>query len=431
MNPTPPDAATPSGTAGRSRDGLRAAMLVLGALALCVALAEAGVRAWMKWEAARPAPAAAQYQSYPYRDRAQSFQQNDVMARMDYNTYLGYLPRSGSSGRGYRTNASHMRYGEELARPKPAAELRVFVVGGSTAWGAGVSQDQLYSTLMERRFDTALGKNPAVRVIAAGVAGYVSTQERLLVESVVLDLEPDVVVMLTGANDIYNGYRGNNFLRNQDFFRIRRAVKQSGQPPFDVGDDPDVLAALDPVRSKEYRLMVGYLADRAWFAVRTRWQREEITRRIRGLSLPGEQTLRHTLRNVHALRDWSRRYGFQLVVCLQPHLAATAKVLGDWEQTVLERSRAEDALWLEYAARTFHLFRERLPPDAAREGYAFRDAERAVHGERESLFVDQFHLGDRGNAALADYLYGELDPIVRALARERGLGQVAPAKGAH
>ncbi len=79
-----------------------------------ILLAEIGVRSMLKMEAKNSTQArlreAASHNTYPYYDRSQHFSQYRVMSKMDYNTYLGYVPKAGKVESGYKTNGQHFRY---------------------------------------------------------------------------------------------------------------------------------------------------------------------------------------------------------------------------------------------------------------------------------------------------------------------------------
>jgi len=91
--------------------------------------------------------------------------------------------------------------GPEIA-PKAPGEYRIAFVGGSTTYTYNVPEDEFsYPALVGKRLRGHFGhKN--VQVINAGCIGYSSLQSLLNLELKVLDLEPDLVVVLHAINDI-------------------------------------------------------------------------------------------------------------------------------------------------------------------------------------------------------------------------------------
>lgn len=87
-----------------------------------------------------------------------------------------------------------------LAKPK-GKSYRVIFIGGSTTFGLGASRNE---TTIPALFEQELRKvwpDVDFLVLNAGVQGYPSTQERLLYELYLSDLDPDLVVALDGVND--------------------------------------------------------------------------------------------------------------------------------------------------------------------------------------------------------------------------------------
>ena len=78
--------------------------------------------------------------------------------------------------------------------------LRVFIVGASVAAGEGADTENRYYNLLEQKLSAALNKK--VSVIPAAMGGFNSTQERILLELMVIPRKPDVVLILDGYNEI-------------------------------------------------------------------------------------------------------------------------------------------------------------------------------------------------------------------------------------
>jgi lysophospholipase L1-like esterase len=78
--------------------------------------------------------------------------------------------------------------------------VRVFILGGSAAYGYGASSaDTRWYAVLERALSASLGRE--VRAVPSAMGGYVSTQERLVLELMVLPRRPDAVIVLNGYND--------------------------------------------------------------------------------------------------------------------------------------------------------------------------------------------------------------------------------------
>jgi hypothetical protein len=86
--------------------------------------------------------------------------------------------------------------------PPAPAYLNVFVFGGSTTFGYGVSDDQTVPSWLQHFLSERL-RSP-VRVYNFGRGWYYSTQERILYEQLLLSgFVPDIAVFIDGVNDFY------------------------------------------------------------------------------------------------------------------------------------------------------------------------------------------------------------------------------------
>jgi hypothetical protein len=83
-------------------------------------------------------------------------------------------------------------------------EIRVFILGGSVAFGEGASTAELrWFIQLERQLREKTGKN--IVVIPAANHSHVSTQERVIYDLYVSAYQPDVLVILNGFNDANTG----------------------------------------------------------------------------------------------------------------------------------------------------------------------------------------------------------------------------------
>ena len=110
-------------------------------------------------------------------------------------------PSVDSSDRGVaiRTNSLGMR-GPELESPRDPATVRIGVLGDSVAFGIGLPFESVWSTVVQRELSAAL---PARRFeIANGaVSGYSSRDEACALESKLLPVDPDLVIVGYFLND--------------------------------------------------------------------------------------------------------------------------------------------------------------------------------------------------------------------------------------
>jgi len=108
---------------------------------------------------------------------------------MTHDPLLGWvradlpLPSEGINSLGWRY--------AELDQQKPSGTWRAFTLGDSQTYGAGVPADKSYTAFAERE----LAADGAVQLINTGTSGYGSLQAIRLIESKLLDWDPDLLIV--------------------------------------------------------------------------------------------------------------------------------------------------------------------------------------------------------------------------------------------
>jgi hypothetical protein len=324
-------------------------------------------------------------------------------AETEYNTYLGFAPKASFATSAYQINRYHFRYVEDFPVEKAPGEIRIFVTGGSKAWGAGVTQEKLYTRLLEERFQ----KIPAysrLRVICAAGGAYCTTQERIMIENVILRLSPDYVVMFSGRNDCYFGYIGKDIMLDQDYFKYRRLIH------------PKEPSSLELSRYDDYSFKLHFLFDRIVYHARKARQGKgpatDVPKDARRSSIDPAKVIETFFANVHIVSDISRRYGFKLIFYLEPSIFSSAKPMSAWEQSILARTGDNLRGFPEYNSEIYDKLREMLGRDAHENSYLFLDGDAAISDTTESVFSDNVHFGDRGYELIATHMLAELREIM-------------------
>lgn len=128
--------------------------------------------------------------------------------------YLPFIPRPNFQDGKNKHNSLGFR-GDEVQIPKPDGTFRIVLLGGSTTYTSHVQDYQksypyILQSNLQRRF-------PSVEVVNAGAIKYSTWESLANLEFRVLDLEPDLIVVYHGVNDVHNrlvypyeAYRGDN-----------------------------------------------------------------------------------------------------------------------------------------------------------------------------------------------------------------------------
>jgi lysophospholipase L1-like esterase len=125
-----------------------------------------------------------------------------------YDAELGWapVPYAASTFTGTRTIAvRNNSLGLRDIEPGAAGKPTVLVIGDSFVWGYDVEADERFTERLRREL-------AGVRIVNAGVPGYATDQEYLLLERIWSAVKPDVVVLIycTGNDRTDNGVNMSN-----------------------------------------------------------------------------------------------------------------------------------------------------------------------------------------------------------------------------
>jgi len=105
---------------------------------------------------------------------------------------------------------------QEHAHHKPPGTRRILVLGDSYAWGYGVSDEMLFSEILEQRLR---GQQISWQVINSGVSGWGTDQELLFLEQEGFKYQPDIVVLAFFiANDPENNSKSRQYGLDKPLF---------------------------------------------------------------------------------------------------------------------------------------------------------------------------------------------------------------------
>lgn len=286
---------------------------------------------------------------------------------------VGAMARPGRTANA-TINALGFRDARQSYLPKPPNTYRVFVTGGSTAFGSGAESDAEtiaghLEALLNRERSAATGRR--YEVVTAALPAWSTTHERLLIEYRLPDLAPDRIVMFSGFNDVLWGLfkadiRWFFTFNDQHFVSLLNQVQQR--------------AGLAPLENPQRY----YGADQPDCAT--------VARRARA--------------NVRGAALAAREAGAELVFALQPNVFTTGKTLTARERRVRDKMPG----WPAQFAACFDALRRDLGAIDV-PGYRFVDLSRLfgeVPAERE-FFVDTSHFPGAGNAIVARELAKALE----------------------
>jgi lysophospholipase L1-like esterase len=134
--------------------------------------------------------------------------------------YLSYSPTPGyRKGQTFHNSLGYRN--DEFPLEKPDGSYRIVALGGSSTYDVRIEDnDQTFTAQLEKLLKEEYGYQK-VEVINAGVPGYNSWEILTNLEFRVLDLDPDLIIIYEGTNDVHarmvepSAYRGDNSGRRQ------------------------------------------------------------------------------------------------------------------------------------------------------------------------------------------------------------------------
>lgn len=344
---------------------LRDAWLILGLSVALLALVELASRGVLAVCAPAPLDGRAQAAAHGGAPWAAAvFAELHEADSMRWEPYVGWRRRA-FAGEHLNLDAGGLR---RTLPPAAIGAPRVFFFGGSTIWGTGARDRGTIPSLVAR----ATGWDAR----NYGEAGYVSTQERFLLE---LELQrgerPDVAIFYDGANDVFAAFqtrRGglpqNEQFREREFNltkspgrllreTVAAAVRQSG-----------TLAAVRRLVGEGPSPLPLPAAERDRLAL---------------------EVARAYTRNVADLVALGRARGIRVVCFLQPVIFTKRALAPDEEGLAAGHAWVRDL----YLA-SYRRIREERPP-------SWHDLSDAFGDDPTPRFFDFCHLAESGNEVIA------------------------------
>ena len=294
-------------------------------------------------------------------------------------------------------------------RPSGDGQYRVVMLGGSTV----NTGDPALPKALEDVF-RAEGR-PEVRVYNYGVVSYISRQERLQLDLEVLSVQPDLVIVYDGGNDVYQPFFGDprpQYPYNWGSFEAGYALatNKAGfrrSASMLLRSSALLRCLFDDAIFKEDILRLGALRTEAGY---------------------GKDPWRKALADgwLENWQDMARLAGsrsVKAVFLLQPFLTEKRE-LSEGEKDIDARY---DNAFREHMRFCYDRMRAGLETFSAKAsgGVAVRDLSRALDDFAGQAFVDVIHVGDQANRHLARKIYEVVRPIVD---RDRPLpAQAQPA----
>lgn len=284
-------------------------------------------------------------------------------ATMIFTPHIMYAPVPGSKNFYSPHNLQQFRYNKDLKKKKQD-EIRIFLTGGSTAWGCMAPDEKsTIASFLEKRLNESLDKRFFYRVINAAAGGWQTTDERIWIFNRITEFEPDMVISYSGYNDVFNVY-----LRK---YNILNDLHNEGSYIFWGFKEYETYN-----RGPEMSAIMKYFPP---------------------LFYEEADFPRKTVKNVEIISSYLRYIDCPYVFVFQP---------------VNRLGNSKDTLYL------YDGLAKAISSVSKKAGFIFLNHIHMFDG-KEHLFLDACHFGDIGNKIIADRLFKELQPKIAEIIKKR------------
>jgi lysophospholipase L1-like esterase len=365
---------------------LAAAVLELGAFAIWTVTHGARPNRQEKLGSASPA-----YSEFPW---AADFWKEEAHRRKGHNG--GYVPFriwGTPEWHGKYVNNDQYQFGtvrrtiDDLSQScKNRIIADVWMFGGSTLYGSGVPDWATIPSFLSKELNSA--PNHCVVITNFGTEAYNSNQELLLlIEQLKAGRRPDAVIFYDGVNDSYTGvFAPGIATAHMQYAQISARVESK-------------LAGKLEFLRHSYALMLA----RRWALSR---QKQDPAAIEAVTTVKAVQTLDNYEANLRMVRSLGNLYHFKVFAFWQPSLAYGSKPIVPYEADLIRvDANSPDGSALKPMRYAYQEAEQRA---TANGDFVFLGD--VLDSQREPLYLDEWHLGPKGNELVAEAIAKRLPP---------------------
>lgn len=325
--------------------------------------------------------------------------------------------------RGVIHNGQGFRRTEEVSATKPPDTYRIFLMGGSTAYGLGSLSPEgqrKYPVLnnnetIDHYVEELLQHNiPSRRfeVINAGIPSHSSHHHLIYLNQTILKYHPDMIIFLDGTNDYYQWEKGYDQFRDYPYRQWSHLYL----------DEPSLKAWTSYTgfwmyRKSHFVYLAGKKLRPIWWGLQNIDPQPrphlDVEEALHNLEVNAEANfIRMVERNALILRH----EGIVPVFALQPDLLfAQHKVLTEFEEArVAEVINGNPVNYQEFKNRARPIVAEKLRQVTTGVGASFLDLTDIFGEIKDDAFTDDCHLTPLANKTVAEHISQHIAPLLVA-----------------
>ena len=342
----------------------------------------------------------------------------------EFDPYKNMRPTPNyNNANGIHHNAQGFREDHDTPIGKPSDTYRIFVMGGSTAYGlqslskygqtkySVIRNSETIDTYLEEYLKHTLGPGRNVEVINAAITSHFSHHHLIYLNQTILKYRPDMVIFIDGFNDYYNYTKG--FDQFRDYAYQERATLYLGEPTVNAWVQ---YTGWWLFRKSHLVHLAAKTVRPIWVAMTMIGRKRahiEVDDALANLEVNAKSNF---LKMVERDALILRQEGVQAVFVLQPELVfKQSKVLTELERNIY---RELDQQWqenyVEYKNKAKALVVDLLTQRAAETNSIFLDMTDPFGGLNGDAYTDYCHLTPLGNKRLAERIGERILPLIDA-----------------
>ena len=259
----------------------------------------------------------------------------------------------------------------------PPAATRIFVMGGSAAWGIGARDDYTIASDLSKLLNA---QHKQYLVTNYGIPGFTLLQEIVKLTLLLKEGQrPDYVVFYDGSNEVYTAYQTGRVVNLHDFAQIQEKIEAS---PITLGLKY-MLAKCRIVQATEKTL--------AFFHLQYNYQEGAAQFTEKQLEALGKDIVKNYKESASLVQKLSEAYNFKYTLFWQPVIFFETSVVED--ETRFDPHSLDKNL-----GKLFKLVRADLvnsPPPR------WVDLSGALHQAPKPIYIDFCHMTESGYAVVS------------------------------
>lgn len=334
-----------------------------------------------------------------YSSNEEYYERYANVSKMQYYSKTGYRPIPFWTSEGIVNNDLGMRASFNSKKINKISDFTI-ISGGSTAWGAGVKQQDMYTEFMRDTF-------------SSGVGGYLFANEFTFMKDVISKkLKIKKWVSLSGWNDIYAAYRGSDYYISPDMFNLEAIIYNNSKNNFwpHVSEN---LSETNFTGFNETSIKLWWLFRIVWGKITAEeivfWDKivaRDVIIKKDVYPMDYNKFWLHFSEELLLANYWAKKNKINFIFALQPSLYSTIKPLSKFEKKILIDSKKSYMGLYEHFDEFYTRMKKDIKELSKKNNFLFIEVDQAFKDSsaKESYFVDHVHFGSVGNKVIGEFL---------------------------